>query len=331
MPEKEWNLFERDSRINIGGTVVHHPIEANIWEFDLPTQVEYLKSVARAGCVTGEEKPEAFVDWIYWKLGQRIAEDYMIPYNRKMFCDELNLLGTYWLDKLPDVSFDEILLSCLEKKAHGKQPGHARFLYPKHYGYGELWLRIADKLGDHIKYGQNVCGIDTDLNVVRTAEGTEYQADMIINTIPWTSFTLSGAVPEDIKDAVSQLKHSSVQIEYFPEDLPSDAHWIYYPEPAVPYHRILLRHNFCPDSRGYWTETNAGRVMKNETGLRSFVYMNEYAYPLNTIGKPELMKKILNWSSGKNIFGLGRWGEWMHYNSDAVVERSLALADAMIN
>ena len=29
--------------------------------------------------------PQKFVDWIYWKLGNKIAEDYMIPYNQKMF------------------------------------------------------------------------------------------------------------------------------------------------------------------------------------------------------------------------------------------------------
>ena len=70
------------------------------------------------------EKPEAFVDWIYWKLGDKIADDYMIPYNQKMFNKELNQLGTYWLEKLPNVSFEETLLSCLQKKAYGTQPGH---------------------------------------------------------------------------------------------------------------------------------------------------------------------------------------------------------------
>lgn len=27
----------------------------------------------------------------------------MLPYNKKMFGDELNELGTYWLEKLPNV------------------------------------------------------------------------------------------------------------------------------------------------------------------------------------------------------------------------------------
>ena len=55
--------------------------------------------------------------------------------------------------------------------------------------------------------------------------------------------------------------------------------------PALPYHRILVRQNFVPKSRGYWTETNKERIDGSEIDKNSFSYMNEYAYPLNTIEK----------------------------------------------
>ena len=47
MPREEWALFERDSRIRIDGRMVGHPLEANIWQFDLSEQVSYLTSIAR--------------------------------------------------------------------------------------------------------------------------------------------------------------------------------------------------------------------------------------------------------------------------------------------
>ena len=156
MPEDEWDKYERDSRIEVNGNIINHPIEANIWQMKLEDQVEYLKSIAVAGCNIGKDKPDEFVDWIYWKLGDRIANDYMIPYNQKMFGDNLNALGTYWLEKLPNVSFEETLLSCLTKKAYGTQPGHAQFYYPKKYGYGELWLRMAEQIKDKIIYNCTV-------------------------------------------------------------------------------------------------------------------------------------------------------------------------------
>ena len=328
MPEEEWDLYNRDSRIVVGENEVNHPIEANIWQMKVEDQVEYLKSIAVAGCNLGTDMPQEFVDWIYWKLGSKVAEDYMIPYNQKMFSKELNQLGTYWLEKLPNVSFEETLLSCLNKKAYGTQPGHAQFYYPKKYGYGELWLRMAKAIEGNIEYNKAVKKIDFDATTVTTADGVEYKGDVIITTIPWMEFSEIIGMPEDIKASIKELKFSSIQTEYHSERLNTEAQWIYYPNPELSYHRILVRHNFCPGSKGYWTETNSERINMEEPN-DNFKYMNEYAYPLNTIKKPEIMKRLLAWSKTKNVYGLGRWGEHEHYNSDLTVNLAMNLADVL--
>lgn len=329
MPEEEWDLYTRDSRIVVGENEVNHPIEANIWQMKVEDQVEYLKSIAVAGCNLGTDMPQEFVDWIYWKLGSKVADDYMIPYNQKMFSKELNQLGTYWLEKLPNVSFEETLLSCLNKKAYGTQPGHAQFYYPKKYGYGELWLRMAKTIEGNIEYNKSVKKIDFNTTTVTTQDGTEYKGDVIITTIPWMEFDEIIGMPEDIKESIKELKFSSVQTEYHSENLDTEAQWIYYPDPKLSYHRILVRHNFCPGSKGYWTETNSERIGMDEQN-DNFKYMNEYAYPLNTIKKPEIMKKLLEFSKTKNVYGLGRWGEHEHYNSDLTVNLAMNLADEFI-
>ena len=257
MPEEEWEKFDRDSRIAVNGDVISHPIEANIWQMKLENQVEYLKSIAVAGCNLKEEMPQEFVSWIYWKLGDKIAENYMIPYNQKMFGEDLNQLGTYWLEKLPNVSFEETLLSCLTKKAYGEQPGHAQFFYPKKYGYGELWLRMAEEIKGQIKYDASVHAIDFDTNTVTTKEGETYSADVIISTIPWMEFAKITGMPQELKEKIGHLKYSSVQTAYFPDNLDTEAQWVYYPDPELSYHRILVRHNFCNGSKGYWTECNS--------------------------------------------------------------------------
>ena len=72
MEREEWNLFTRDSRIAVGGAVVGHPMEANIWQFGIEEQIAYLSSIARAGCNSGRKMPDKFTDWIVWKLGEKI-------------------------------------------------------------------------------------------------------------------------------------------------------------------------------------------------------------------------------------------------------------------
>ena len=330
MPETEWNKFSRISKISLNGNYIDHPIEANIWLMPQSEQVEYLKSIAIAGCNIGKQMPSKFTEWIYWKLGKKIADEYMIPYNQKMFGDELNLLGTYWLDKLPNVSFDETLLSCLDKKPYGSQPGHAEFYYPKKYGYGELWKRMANNISQNILYKKTVHSIDFNTKTVTTEDGNEYKADCIITSIPWTSINNLVGMPDEIRTSVKQLKHTSVQIEYIPDKLDTKAHWIYYPDLKLTYHRILVRGNFYINGKGYWTETNLNRV-SDERNTKTFSYINKYAYPLNTISKPDIMKKLLGWCKNQNVYAIGRWGEHNHYNSDQTVELAIKMVDKIIN
>lgn len=327
MPKEEWNLYSRDSRIQMDDFEVGHPFEANIWQMPQDKQVEYLKSIAVAGCNLGEEMPTRFVEWIQWKLGKKIAEDYMLPYNGKMFGGELDKLGTYWLNKLPNVSFDETLLSCLNRKPYGTQPGHAQFYYPKKYGIGELFRRMGEALGSNIQFNKKVVSLDVKEKTVTCSDNTVYSGKNIIFTIPWT--TISGYVncDNDIAASVKELKHTGTEIKYVAENLDTKAHWIYFPSPQKSYHRILVRHNFCEGSRGYWLETNLNRVDEKVGDGPAFV--NEYTYPLNTINKPEVIKNILEYMRSNGIYGCGRWGEHEHYNSDATVERAMTLCEEL--
>ena len=61
-----------------------------------------------------------------------------------------------------------------------------------------------------------------------------------------------------------------------------------------------------------------------------FRYLNEYAYPFNTIEKPSIMQKLLQWAETKNVIGAGRWGEWQHYNSDVTVEKALLITNRIL-
>ena len=206
MPEEEWNRYERDSRISFDGGYINHPFEANIWQMKPEKQQEYLDSIAEAGCNKGQEMPKDFVDWIYWKLGKKIAEEYMLPYNEKMFGRNLNILGTYWLDKLPNVSYEETLESCKNKRAYGAQPGHAEFFYPKEYGYGELWLRMQEAIKDQIILNSSVKRMDTVQKEVTCEDGTVYHADIIITTIPWMEFEQINGMPEELWQEIKSLK-----------------------------------------------------------------------------------------------------------------------------
>ena len=323
LSEEQWNTYDRKSTIQVQGVEIEYPFEANLWQFPIERQLDYLESVARAGCVTGAPMPDTFPDWVRWKLGDRIAEDYMIPYNRKIWClDDLVELGTYWLYKLPDVSFRETLESCLRRRLAGTMPAHRHFYYPREGGYGHVWKIMGEQLGDRLLCGRDPQRIELEPQL----RVDEYECERIVSTIPWPEFCRAAdSVPDAVRDGVSSLKHASIEVAYRPENLPGPAHWTYIPSPELPHHRLLLRHNFCPGSRGHWTETNVSRA----SGPALWRHASEYSYPLNTVGKPDAIATVLDWGRREGIVGLGRWGEWEHMNSDAAVEAGLRLADEL--
>ena len=318
MPESEWTRFERIARICVRNQEVDHPLEANLWQFEVNDQVDFLESIAKAGCVTGMPQPERFNDWIRWKLGDHIAEEYMLPYNNKIWSIPLQEIGTYWLYKLPSVSFRETLHACLEKKSMGMISAHGNFLYPKQYGYGEVWRRMGSELGERLRLGCPVTSIDTDQQIVNRS----IKADVLVNTIPWVSWFEIDALPKSFHSAVRNLKYASIDIDYNPCRVDSPAHWLYEPSPAVPHHRLVLRHNFCLGAKGHWTETNVKRS-DSPTGFR---HRNTFAYPINTVNKTFALDEILSWAKSKHILPLGRWGLWEHMNSDIAVEHAIEAA-----
>ncbi len=319
LPREEWNSYNRIAKIILRGQEIDHPLEGNLWQFSKEDQLNYLESIAQTGSVRGETMPESFIEWIRWKLGECIANDYMLPYNRKIWSMDLNLLGTYWLYKLPAVSFRETLRSCLEGKASGTLPAHGTFLYPKHYGYGEVWKRMGKALGSQLITNCPVRTIDLS---TQTINGI-YQADTIINSIPWTHWLeMTSNLPEIIRENIKKLVNISIDVDYQQNTLPTKAHWIYEPCEKTAHHRMLIRSNFCPGSRGYWTECNAMRSLPTN----GFRHHNEYAYPVNTLEKPKAINIILEWAKKNKIYGLGRWGKWEHMNSDVAVAEALIMA-----
>jgi len=319
LPQDEWEQFSRISTIKGHDYEIDYPFEANIWQLPVDMQVDFLESISVAGCIKGEPMPESFKKWITWKLGNRIAKEYMLPYNRKIWSVDLNTLGTYWLYKLPDVSFRDTLLSCLKREQTGSLPAHAQFYYPKKYGYGEVFKRMGEALGDRLLTNTPITHIDPGtITVNRT-----YQTKHLITTIPWVEWKKFPNIPKTIQGDFENLKHTGVQITYHNEPYSTKAHWTYVPDESIPYHRILWRKNFCSGSRGYWTETNPSRIQRNDA---PWDHINPYAYPLNTRAKPESIKNVLKWAKQSNIHGLGRWGEWEHMNSDVAVERGINMA-----
>ena len=128
---------------------------------------------------------------------------------------------------------------------------------------------------------------------------------------------------DEISKEIEKLQNVAIDVDYVPDTLENPSHWIYEPDESIAHHRLLLRSNFYPMSRGYWTETSATR----STSPVGWRHHNDFAYPVNTQDKPKAIAKILAWAATHNVVGIGRWGKWEHMNSDVAVAEALTFVD----
>src|SRR5262249_29878205 len=115
LPRSEFNTFERVSKITLHGSVIDYPIEYSLWQLPRERQTDYLIDCIKASLASGRTPPENFEEWVRWKLGDAIADNYMVPYNRKLWGCEPSELDTDWLAKLPSNDVRRIVEACLDK------------------------------------------------------------------------------------------------------------------------------------------------------------------------------------------------------------------------
>ena len=102
---------------------------------------------------------------------------------------------------------------------------------------------MANKLKDKILLSTPLTHIDIDNLIINK----KFKAEKVINTIPWHEFLTRSRLPSVISSEIKKLEFTSVETAYFNDKQDSNAHWSYFPDEYLPYHRILYRYNFCPD------------------------------------------------------------------------------------
>ncbi len=104
MPKSEFEYFERVSKIEIYGNTIDYPLESNLWQVPLDMRIDYLISTIRNGEALGNAEPVNYEEWIRWKLGDKICDNYMLPYNEKLWGVTPDHMDIDWRHKIPRVN-----------------------------------------------------------------------------------------------------------------------------------------------------------------------------------------------------------------------------------
>jgi protoporphyrinogen oxidase len=329
IPKEDFNKYDTKVLIDLEGHPVEFPIELNLWQLPTDLQVEYLYSYLTAA--SKDVKYENFESWIRNYLGDKIADNYMIPYNKKLWCMDISKLNTDWLVKIPETDIKLVLRSIIERNSNFTEQvvSHKSFYYPKYGGFQAVFDAIKKPVVANIK-------VNVDVSTLRYSKEEKiwyvnetYLAKNIINTAPWTKLDIQ-IEGFDYQKEFENLEYLSDVISLW-ERAPytHDAHWMYIPNPEIEQHREFYICNFAPYSKqgGVMTDINRKRWIENnkqwKAGTPLYEHENIYSYPLPTKVYKESMKKILAFSKDYNLYGLGRWGQWQYFNTDQCIKQVL--------
>ena len=329
LPRSEFNHFERVSKISLDGHVIDYPIEFNLWQLPPEKGRGYLKSCLQAGEVDGRPQPTSFEEWIRWRLGDRIAEAYMLPYNRKIWGVEPAEMDIDWLAKIPRVDTAAILESWRDRRFdRSRMPSHESFYYPREGGFQRIFDAISATVRDKIWLGRPVVRLERRGDVWRVND--EIDAEIVINTAPWTAIHAAAGNDPALREAVDRLRISAIVVSLYEEAYEHDRHWCYYPDEALRFHRQFFIPNYAPQSAGggVYRETNAKRWLPG--GGEIFSYVNDAAYPIPVRGHAAAIRAVREHYSTKKLYGVGRWGQHAYHNSDVCIREAMLLVQALV-
>lgn len=238
--------IERQSRVFSHGIYTRYPYQANT--HGLPAQVAYecLLGFVRAQMQRPASPPTTFEEFCLAHFGEGISKHFMVPYNTKLWGVPPSEITADWcnrfvpLPKLEDVIAGAVGLS---------DPGlgyNARFSYPR-LGIGALAEGLARAVGE-IELSRAPSAIDTASRTLRIGDEV-VPYEVLISTAPLPRLiSLVTDAPEPVKQASSRLR--CTHLHYLDLALNGPClqpfHWIYVPEPQIPFYRVGAYSSFSP-------------------------------------------------------------------------------------
>jgi protoporphyrinogen oxidase len=240
---------ERRASIRTRGATLPFPFQANL--HGLPPAVvsrcvaDFVETV---GTPVPEDTGASFRDWSLSVFGRGISEAFLFPYNAKLFRREPADLTAEWVSwSVPRPSLREVVGGALglANEGMGYNP---TFRYPKRGGIGILPAALSRRTPS-LRCGARVAAVDLDRRTVALLSGERIEWERLLVTAPLPHF-LRMTGEEALREAASALAWTNVlclNLGVDREGVGGGAHWIYFPDPEVPFYRVGFPTSF---SRG---------------------------------------------------------------------------------
>ncbi len=363
---------DRSSFVHVGGEWVPYPMQNNLHRL-APAMAEE----ALIGMISAQHGDRAAIDptceldfgsWMRATFGDGIVEQFMRPYNEKVWAHSASIMSSRWIaERVSTVDWRHALRSVIRGVDDVSWGPNNMFTFPSQGGTGEIYRRAAEPISEHIRYGVEVVSVDAQRRVVHTSTGEPIKYEHLVWTGPLDLLVgVLDAAPDAVKSAAADLVHNSVTVVGIGYEAPltDDRSWLYFPDPAVPFYRATNFAKYAarnvPDGRvdrysSWMTEIASspwrpldpdGIADRVDSALRSLGLVPEsaavasvhvdhipYGYPVPTLGRDAALRTIQPFLMDLGILARGRFGAWRYElgNMDHAVKMGVDAARLLID
>jgi protoporphyrinogen oxidase len=245
---------QRESYCYTYGTFTEYPYQ--LYTYGLPASVvaENLLGLIEATYDGASTPPRNYEEWLYRTFGRGIADNFMIPYNRRQWAWDLTDMSFDWIaERVPVPNLRDVIAGALEPPVSKVGPNR-EFWYPREGGIEALPRALAEAVPpDRIRTRTAATSVDLGAHEVHLGDGSVLGYERLISTLPLPALAniVTGGPAETVAELAGRLKGNrvhTVNLGFEGEDLGpiTDLHWVYFPEEAFPFHRLSLPHRFSP-------------------------------------------------------------------------------------
>jgi len=332
-------VHRRRAAVVIGGWSTPYPVQINTHGLAPEVRRDCLLGFVRAWAHTGGDEAKNFREWALERFGEGLARHFFFPYNSKLYRAQPEELSLDWVDRyVPKPKLEEVVDGALG--LHDTEVGYnATFRYPRRGGIRLLPDTVAATVtGLHLE--REVVRIHLGERWLELADGERVGWRHLLSTISLPALVdrIIDDLPVEIADARRSLRWVRVLNLALgvAGEAPSREHWLYFPDPALPFYRVGFPSNhgeLAPE--GHHTvsvelsmDPGAGDVNElagaaeqalHDAGLldpgairvRRLTVVDP-AYVVFSHPRREAVASLRSFLQDRGVMLAGRWAEWKY-------------------
>ncbi len=346
-------VHRRRAAVVVGGRATPYPIQIHTHRLTPEVRRDCLLGFVRAWERSDGAEPETFCDWVLQRFGDGFARHFFFPYNSKLFRARPEELSLDWVGRyVPKPTLEEVVDGAFG--LHDAEVGYnATFRYPAEGGIRLLPDTVAARVPG-LALSSEVVRVHLGEGWLETAAGERVRFRRLVSTVslPALIDLLAEPVPGEVATARRALRWVRVLNLALgvAGPAPCDEHWLYYPDPELPFYRIGFPSNhgrLAPDgSHTVSVEVSLEPERADVAGLAAaaeaaaagigmleqgrvqvrVVTVMDPAYVVFDHARREAVAALRRYLGVRGVLVAGRWAEWKYSAMEDAILDGLAVA-----